>query len=70
MTQEAKQGFEIAGNWLTKGLLAVCIWFLVDLIQEIKTTREQLEKMTIKVTVLESRFDDMAREVRRLSRND
>jgi hypothetical protein len=70
MTQETKHGFEIAGNWLTKALLGVCIYFLVDLVQDIKATREQLEEIKIKVTVLESRFDDMSREFRRLSRND
>ena len=69
MTHETKQGFEIAGNWMTRGLLAVCIYFLVDLVQDIKATREQLEEIKIEVTVLKSRFDDMSREFRRLSRN-
>ena len=64
MTQERKQGLELAGNLLTKILLGICIFFLVDLVQDIKATHQQLQDIKAEVVILKYRVNDLTREVR------
>jgi len=64
MTQERKQGLQLAGNLLTKILLGICIFFLVDLVQDIKATHQQLQDIKAEVVILKYRVNDLTREVR------
>lgn len=67
--QDMKQGFEIAGSWLTRVLLGVCIYFLSQQMNKIDETTEQLQDLKSEVMVLKYRIDDLSRTVQRLTNN-
>lgn len=69
-TQEAKQGFEIAGNWFTRILLGVCIYFLVSMMNEIKDTSSQVQDLKAQVLLMKYQIDDLTRTVRHINRAD
>lgn len=68
--QEMKQGLEFAGNWLTRALLGVCIYFLVSMMNEIKDTSSQVQDLKAQVLLMKYQIDDLTRTVRHINRAD
>lgn len=65
MTTETKKNLELVGDVFTKLLLGVCIFFLVNLMNEIKETSKQVQDLKAEVVLLKYRVDDLTRIVRR-----
>jgi len=66
MSTQQKEMLREAGQWLTKGLLSVVVFFLVRILNQIELNQADTMKMNIKIEVIETRMQRLENDVKEI----
>ena len=69
MTLETKQKVDTIAKWVLVAVLGACGYFLKNMADESRDTREQMYELKSEVQVLKARVDELGRTVRTFMRN-
>ena len=55
-----------AGQWITKGMLGIVVFFLVRILNQIEANQADTNKMNVKIEVIETRMQRLENDVKEI----